>query len=290
MGFGFGTTAIAGLLEGKPTIPAFNQIDLGTSQQKAIKNNISALPGAEELATQTDQFGLDQVEKMLSQTIPGYDAIKAGVSGDIASMVSGEIPKDVSSAVESSDAARAIGGGFAGSGTARNLVARDLGLTSLDLTSKGIGAASAWLTTMAKINEPGQLNLSSMFITPGQQQAADVEERDSKFQHDYVSNMNDWQHSFGFLAGQDLRDTANTIGQLLSSYMGGAAGGGGGGGGGGGDGGGDASFGSGSAGGGNSDRTAIYGGSPSNSYYQPQGQSSGGGGSDSGSDGEDWWD
>lgn len=222
LGFGFGTTAIAGLLEGKPTIPAFDRVDLGTSQQKAITNNISALPGAENLTSQTNQFGLDQVEKMLSQTVPGYDAIRAGVSKNIASMVSGEIPTDVSDAVQSSAAARALGGGFAGTGTARNLVARDLGLTSLDLTQKGLGAASAWLTTMAKINEPGQINLSSMFITPGQQQAADVEERNSQFQHDYVSNLNDWQHSFGYLAGEDVRDTGNTIGQLLASYMGGS--------------------------------------------------------------------
>lgn len=222
----------AGLAEGKPDIPQFKAIDIGQEQQKATTNNLAALPGIENLASQTNSFNIDQVQKMLRTTIPGYDSMVSGISGNINSQIHGEIPKDVQDAIQSSAAARSLTGGFGGTGMAGNLVARDLGLTSLNLTQQGQSSAENWMSSMSKMMQPGMFNTSAMFLTPEQQFSADVSERDKQFQHDYVSNMNDWQHSLGFLWGQDMRNTGNTISSLLSSYLGGMGGGGGGGGGG----------------------------------------------------------
>ena len=59
-------------------------------------------------------------------------------SGDIAnSMMSGEIPEDVKSQIEQQSAERALSSGTGLDGAGKNLVARDLGLTSLDLKQKG---------------------------------------------------------------------------------------------------------------------------------------------------------
>lgn len=222
---------LGGLAQGKPDIPQFNAINLGDEQTKATNNNLAALPGIESLASQTNSFNLDQVQKMLRSSIPGYDQMVSGISGNINSQIHGEIPKDVQDAIQTSAAAKSLTGGFGGTGMAGNLVARDLGLTSLNLTQQGQSSAESWFSNMSRMLQPGQFNVSSMFLTPEQQFSADTSERDKQFQHDYVSNMNDWQHSLGFLWGQDMENTGNTIGSLLSSFLGGKMGGGGGGGG-----------------------------------------------------------
>lgn len=234
MGVGFGTDIIGGLLAGKPNIPQFTPTDLGAEQSKAIGENIASLPQAENLASQTNQFNINQIQSMLRQVIPGYDAMVGGVTKDINAELSGQIPADVSAAVQTSDAARALTGGFAGSGMHGNLVARDLGLTSLDLTQKGISTAQSWIASMNAINSPAMFNLSSMFVSPMQQAQITQENNMGQFQRDYVSNLNDWQHSLGYYAGQDVMDTGATVMSLLSSFMGGMGGGGGKGGGGGG--------------------------------------------------------
>lgn len=230
-GIGFGTDIIGSELAGKPTIPQFIPTDLAAEQGKAITENINALPQAESLANSTNQFNINQIQSMLAQVIPGYASMTAGVSKNINDELSGKIPQDVSQQIQSSAASRAIGGGFAGSGMHGNLVARDLGLTSLNLTQQGINSAQSWLTTMNNINSPGMFNMASMFVTPAQQAAVTTANNAGQFQRDYASNMNDWQHSLGFAAGQDVMDTGSTVMSLLSSFMGGMGGGKGGGGG-----------------------------------------------------------
>src|ERR1700744_3226326 len=132
----------------KPSVPAWQNISLPQQQAAAIAANTAALPGTEALVSSSNQFSHDQISKMLEQAIPGYNSIVGSASSNIESMLKGEIPTDVSQAVQSSDAAQAIGGGYAGTGAAKNLVARDLGLTSLNLTQQGINSAQSWISSM----------------------------------------------------------------------------------------------------------------------------------------------
>jgi len=44
---------------------------------------------------------------------------------------------------------------------------------------------------------------ASMFLSPEQAVFGGTSGGINNSQHDYVSNMNDWQHSLGFLWGQD---------------------------------------------------------------------------------------
>lgn len=152
----------------KPKVPDWTDINLSDQQAKAISSNQAALPGAEALVSSANQFSQDQINKMLEQAIPGYSNIVGSASADIESMLKGQIPTDVSDAVQSNAAARALGGGYSGSGAARNLVARDLGLTSLDLTGKGISAAETWMQNMNNLYRPSMIDVSSMFVTPQQ--------------------------------------------------------------------------------------------------------------------------
>jgi hypothetical protein len=173
----------------KPNLPAWQSLDLGTEQQKAISANTAAMPGAEKLVAESNLFSQQQTDQMLQGAIPGFSTMKGQASADISSMLKGEIPKDVSDAVQNSAAARSLGMGFGGSGMSRSLVARDLGLTSLDLTQKGLSSAQSWMQTMNQLYAPGQINLSSMFITPQQQAGFSQEERNMGFEHDWLGNQ-----------------------------------------------------------------------------------------------------
>lgn len=225
---GFGADLIGGLIQGKPTIPAWQPVDLGKSQSQAIASNTASLPALETLGSQINNFNQQQLTALLQQTIPGYTALTTDASKNIDAMLKGDIPTDVAAAVQDSAAARSLTGGFGGSGLSGNLTARDLGLTSLDLINRGISTAQNWLSTMASIATSKQFDVTSMFITPQQQFQDTLENQTMQFQRDYVSNLNDWQHSFGYLAGKDIEGTVSTIESLASSFLGGALGGGGG--------------------------------------------------------------
>jgi len=152
----------------KPKVPDWKDINLATEQGKAIAANQAALPGAEALVSASNSFSQDQITKMLEQAIPGYSSIVGSASDNIESMLKGEIPTDVSQAVQTNAATRSLEGGYGGSGMSRNLVARDLGLTSLDLTGKGLASAQSWMQSMNSIFRPGMLDVSSMFVSPQQ--------------------------------------------------------------------------------------------------------------------------
>lgn len=230
MAGGFGIDMITNLIGGKPSIPAWNNITLAGQQADAINENISSLPQLENLASQTNQFGAEQIQKLLAQVIPGYQSLTSNAVGTIESELSGKVPTDVSEAIQSSDAAQALTGGFGGSGMLGHLTARDLGLTSLNLTQQGLNSAESWIRQMDAITMPSQFNISSMFVTPQQQFQDTFQNQEAQFQRQYASNMNDFDYSFRQAAAKDFNSTANTVLSLAESYLGGGMGGMGGGG------------------------------------------------------------
>lgn len=180
---------LSDLFGSKPTVPSLPALNLGTEQQNAIAGNIKSLPASEQLVGAANQFNQSQIQSMLEKAIPNYNAITGQAGSTIDSLLKGEIPVDVSAAVQNSDAAKALGGGYGGSGMHGDLVARDLGLTSLDLVTKGLTSAESWIGMMDKLYAPGTVNVSSMFVTPAQQASFDVEERNSQFQRSWMQNQ-----------------------------------------------------------------------------------------------------
>lgn len=180
---------LSDLFGSKPVVPNLPQLDLGTEQQKALAANVAAIPQAEQIATQVDLFNQQQIDQMLTNVIPNYAAIKGNISQNIASLTAGQIPTDVSQAVQRSDAAQALSGGFSGSQAAGNLTARDLGLTSLQLTQQGLTSAESWMRTASSIYQPGMFNVTSMFVTPGQEAAFDTQERNLQFQRNWLQSQ-----------------------------------------------------------------------------------------------------
>lgn len=166
----------------KPSLPPWHGLDLGEEQRIAVRNNLNIAPEASKLANLTE----DQILSMLRTAIPGFDSMRESAGVDIESMLKGEIPKSVQDSITNSAAGRNLGLGTAGSGFGRDLVARDLGITSLNLTEKGLSSAESWIASTERMLSPAMATYTNMFVTPGQQAEFDVNERDKQFEHDWL--------------------------------------------------------------------------------------------------------
>lgn len=167
----------------RPSVPSYQPVDASQEQLNAIEGNLAALPGASELARQTNTFNQAELDRLYEMALPGYGSIRDSLGANYASLARGEIPQDVQDAIGRSGAARALGGGFGGTGMARNLIARDLGLTSLDLMGYATNATQRWLATAAA----PRFDVSSMFFSPAQRLGHAVNERNFKFQRDWLN-------------------------------------------------------------------------------------------------------
>jgi hypothetical protein len=210
----------------KPKVPDFVPVDATAEQGAAIAGNIANLPGAQKLAEQTNAFNLEQLQKMLAAIIPGYNEIQGKQSQIVQSMMRGEIPKDVQAAVTNQAASKAIAGGFGGTGAHRNLVARDFGTTSYDITQQGMDSAQRWLAQTAAMAAPSMMNVTSMFLTPAQRIQHSVNERNNKFNVDWTRNQvksmpDPWKQALGDAFIQEEYEIGKAIGSIVGMAAGG---------------------------------------------------------------------
>lgn len=187
----------------KPDVPDFVPIDIGKTQQQTIADNALAFESSSDLASDINSFNSEELTKYLRQAIPGYDQLVSGVSSNIGSMVKGEIPQDVQSRIERNAAYRSLAGGFAGSGMARNLEARDLGLTSLQLSQEGNNSAMRWLEAGRRLLSPQLYDATNMFLTPTQRYEMESMERDARFNQEWTKAQIDAAPDPRYTAMQD---------------------------------------------------------------------------------------
>lgn len=217
--------AVGGMLQEKPKVPDFKPINTTKEQAAAVAGNIANFGQISRLAGQANQFNQDQLNTMLESAVPGYHNMVTSIGGRINEFLSGEIPKDVMGNIERSSAHRALSGGYGGSGMARNLVARDLGLTSLQLIEKGIDAGSRWIATARANTVAPQFDVSSMFITPQQRIQTQMWNREGQFSRDWLKNQIDAEYSMGTIWGKAIQTTDQQVTQAAMSMAGSAAGG-----------------------------------------------------------------
>ena len=94
-------------------------------------------PRTRELEGQRNAFSRAQLLESLGIQIPGYQEGQTQRTQNAMALLRGELPPDVMAQVQRQSAAKSLTGGYAGSQAARNLTARDLGRTSLDLQQLG---------------------------------------------------------------------------------------------------------------------------------------------------------
>jgi hypothetical protein len=186
---------LASIFGKTPSVPTYTPVDLGQSQAKSIASNTAALPGIESLVSSSNAFNQDQISKMLEKFAPGFGAASKQIGANANSELQGDIPTDVSDAIQKSSAAQALTGGFGGSGLSGNLLAKDLGLTSLDLMGIGTSTEESWTSMVDKMFAPGNMDVSSMFISPQQQFQADTTNNENKFNADWLKSQVEAQPS-----------------------------------------------------------------------------------------------
>ena len=208
---------MSALFGSKPVVPNLPRVSLAGEQAASIAANQAALPASEALASSTNAFNQQQLTQMLNTMIPGFSSQSAQMSKNTSALLSGEIPADVSEAISQSGSARALGGGYAGSGSGRNLVARDLGLTSLNLMNEGQKSLESWTGEMSRIAEPGQYNVEKAFVNPEQMYQSTNEQNIQQFQRNMTQNQID--------AAPDpvAAGVLNTTMSLLQSVRGGSS-------------------------------------------------------------------
>lgn len=108
-------------------------IDIGQVMGESSLN----APRAREMEAQRNAISRDQLLESLGIQIPGYQQGQAQRTLNAMSLLRGELPPDVAAQIQRKAASQAVQGGYAGSAAGRNLVARDIGRTSLDMTNLG---------------------------------------------------------------------------------------------------------------------------------------------------------
>lgn len=210
IGLGLG---LAGSLLGKGKKPKLTlppPPDTAAEQRGAIAGNIKALPSAKQLASETNRFSQEELLNALKRAMPYYEDITRQQASAIQAGLRGELPEDVQRQIQRMAAASAYAGGFAGSGLARNLLARNLGLASLQLSQQALEQANAFLRQQAALTVPPQMNIASMFISPLQR----------------IENaMRIWQMQSGAALDQAMINAApDPMMSSLASFIGGVGG------------------------------------------------------------------
>lgn len=173
----------------KPKVPEYVPVDPAAEQAAAISGNLAALPSAQRLASQTNAFNLEQLQKMLKASIPGYENIQGQQSAVIQAMLRGELPREVQNALQNTAAARAIGGGFGGTPAHRYLEARDFSRGVDEQIQRGLDSATRWMAATASMVTPHMMDVTSMFITPQQRIAYQFQNRENQFNRDWMANQ-----------------------------------------------------------------------------------------------------
>lgn len=161
----------------KPKFGQYSFVDPEKEQARTIAANRKNFAEAAKLAETTNEFSQEQLMEALRSVVPDIGDINRSASAGIAAQLRGEIPTDVSESVARSSAARSFVGGTAGSGFAGNLRTRDLGLTSLAQTQRGLDNASRWLASVRATQVAPQMDVTSMFLSP--QQIIDLRAREN---------------------------------------------------------------------------------------------------------------
>lgn len=111
--------------------------DLNAVTGESLGGYQKNFPLASEVGSAFNTYYQQELDRLAEQAYPGYAGQRQQYSDLAESYLRGEIPSDVQSAVMRGTAGRSLFGGYSGSGLHRNLAARDLGLTSLDITGRG---------------------------------------------------------------------------------------------------------------------------------------------------------
>lgn len=138
--------------------------DINQIQADTVAGNAAILPGTEKLSTDANAAQI----RTLESAIPGSTAIRDAGSANMLSMLQGNIPQDVQDSISRGSAFKGMSGGFGGSSANRNLTARDLGRTSLELSQGATNMLPSWMAGIVNSFTAPNYSPVSSFLSPQQ--------------------------------------------------------------------------------------------------------------------------
>lgn len=198
----------------KPIVPEFPTFE--EAMRRSLEANFGNFDQSNALAKQTGEADLANMLDMIRKVVPNYDQMMKRSTGITNDMLRGKLPSDVVAEVGRNSAERSLAGGYGSSGMAKNLEARDLGLTSLDLTQKGLASAERWMSYGSTLAGQNQMSASAMFVNP----AMMYESMAKTWDRDYLKEKIDAAPD---PVARGRMDTAmEVVGMVLSAYSGGS--------------------------------------------------------------------
>lgn len=138
----------------------------------AISGNLGNLAGIYGLSVGADQASAAGAASQYQLNLPDYTGMLNSATTNVGQELQGQLPADVQSQIQTAAAERGVaGGGGANSPNTNAAYLQALGLTSLGMTQTGMQG----FDQLYKDTPTGPMfDPSSMFVTPEQQQAAQL--------------------------------------------------------------------------------------------------------------------
>jgi len=217
---------LGGLFSKGPKVPKYEKIDQAKEQDASISSNLASFSKAKELAAKTSAADQDILMANLQKADPNYLANISSASGTIGNMMAGKLPMGDQSLLMRRAAESGMTGGMSGSQAGRNLVARDLGLSQMNMMQAGLGAHNAHLSTLRNTAVANPMSLGASYVNPAQWTQTAMSE--NRFAHQNAVAMAGAKAANSF--GNRLGGAMQSVGGMMAGGMFGGGGGGGGGG------------------------------------------------------------
>jgi hypothetical protein len=181
---GYGVGAIPGALIGGAAGAALGSVandvfgekyyvpNPGQTAGQAITGDLNNLSGIYGLSTGADTAAAAGAASQYQLNLPNYSGMLNSATTNAGQELQGQVPADVQRQLQTAAAERGVaGGGGANSPNTNAAYLQALGLTSLDMNNRGMSD----FNTLYRDTPTGpQFDPSSMFVTPEQQQAAQL--------------------------------------------------------------------------------------------------------------------
>ena len=192
------------LLKKKPKIPTYKPVNQQAEQEAAIAGNLASFGKASELADMTAQADQDRLDSILARTLPNYRELISGAGSAVQDMIAGRLPNQDQQMLMRRSAERGAGLGIANTGAGRNLTARDLGLSSLQMTQAGLSAFNQLSSNVRSNLTVNPLSTAFSYMSVPQ----------------YVQNrIGENQFSYQALVGKRQSDAANSFQSRLAGGL-----------------------------------------------------------------------
>lgn len=208
--------SLKSLFGSKPDVPLYP--DATTTLKQTTQSNLANVLAATELAQKVNDANQEAVLRQMRKSlgVEMVDEAPKKISDIISKNLRGEIPSDISEQIRNNVAASSLAGGFGGSAMGRNLLARDLGLTSYEIQQEGISSFENWLANgRANLTTP-IFDVSNMFMSPAQ----GFTEASNRWNRDWLAEKIEAAPDPG---ARGIFDTSmEVLGMVMSIYGGGA--------------------------------------------------------------------